>query len=181
MRDIINAPIFLRLGARLRGPDAKVGTLRRVSINNVIAHNVGSLNGILIVGLPAAPIEDISLSHIFIDYQGGGTAQDAQREVPEDEKMYPEPGRFGKIPSYGMYARHVHGLTVDHVELRYNSDEHRPAADLIDVTNADIDHLKAPHADDATTFVLKNVNGFEVRNSPGVPNTSRGQVADEKL
>ncbi|HEX3729315.1 MAG TPA: glycosyl hydrolase family 28-related protein [Opitutaceae bacterium] len=181
MRDIINAPIFLRLGGRLRGPDAKYGTLKRVSINNVIAHNVGSLNGILLVGLPNAQLEDISLSHIFVDYKGGGTALEAQRDVPEDEKMYPEPGRFGKIPSYGLYARHVRGLTLDHVELRYNSEEHRPVADLIDVAAADIDDLKAPHADDATTFVLKNVNGFEVRNSPGVPNTSRGQVADEKL
>ena len=31
------------------------------------------------------------------------------------------------------------------------------------------------------TFVLKDVKGFEVRNSPGIANTSRGQVGDEKL
>ncbi len=181
MRDIIDAPIFLRLGARLRGPQAKIGTLRRVSISNVIAHNVGNLNGILIVGLPNAEIEDISLSHILIEYAGGGTADNALREVPEDEKMYPEPGRFGMIPSYGLFARHVRGLTVDHVELRYAGEEHRPVATLADVTDADFDHLKAAHATDAVTFVLKDVKGFEVRNSPGIANTSRGQVGDEKL
>jgi hypothetical protein len=75
----------------------------------------------------------------------------------------------------------VHGLTVDHVELRYAGEEHRPAATLSDVTDADFDHLKAEHATDAVSFVLQNVNGFEVRNSPGIANTTRGQVSDEKL
>jgi polygalacturonase len=180
MRDIINAPIFMRLGARLRGPDAKLGTFRRVSVSNIVAHNVGNLNGILIVGLPNAPIEDISLSHIFIDYAGGGTAENALRDVPEDEKMYPEPGRFGMIPSYGMFARHVHGLTVDHVEFRYAGEEHRPAVTLSEVTNADIDHLRAPHAFDAAVFVLKNVSGLTIRNCPGVSDTIRDQaIRDE--
>jgi polygalacturonase len=184
MRDIINAPIFLRLGARLRGPaeSTTVGTFRRVSISNVVAHNVGNLSGILIVGLPNAEIEDVSLSHIFIDYKGGGTAENAKREVPEDEKMYPEAGRFGMIPSYGMFARHVHGLTVDHVEVRYAGEEHRPVVTLSDVTNADIDHLQGAHADDAAVFVLKNVTGLNVRNSPGVADTHSDQaIADEKL
>jgi polygalacturonase len=182
MRDIVDAPIFMRLGGRLRGPDAKLGTFRRVSISNVIAHNVGNLNGILLVGLPNAPLEDISLSHIFVDYAGGGTAAEAQRVVPEDEKMYPEPGRFGKIPSYGMFARHVHGLTVDHVEFRYAGEEHRPAVTLSEVTSADIDHLKAPHADDAATFVLENVTGLTIRHSPGVPDSATEQtIAHQKI
>jgi len=184
MRDIVDAPIFLRLGARLRGPDETMqhGTLRRVSISNVIAHNVGNLNGVLIVGLPNNAIEDISLSHIFIDYKGGGTLENAARVVPEDEKMYPEPGRFGMIPSYGMFARHVHGLSVDHVEFRYAGEEHRPAVILSEVTQADIDHLKAPHASDASTLVLQNVTGLALRNSPGVPDTTNDQpIADQKI
>ncbi len=54
MRNIVDAPIFLRLGARLRGPaeTTKVGALRRVSISNIVAHNVEYRSGILIVGLP---------------------------------------------------------------------------------------------------------------------------------
>jgi polygalacturonase len=184
MRDIISAPLFLRLGARLRGPaeSTTVGTFRRVSISNIVAHNVASSAGILIVGLPNSAMEDISLSHIFIDYKGGGTVENAKREVPEDEKMYPEASRFGFIPSYGMFVRHVHGLTVDHVVLRYAAEEHRPVVTLSDVTNADFDHLDAPHADDATAFVLKNVTGFNVRNSPGLADTHIDQpIADQKL
>ncbi len=184
MRDIANAPIFLRLGGRLRGPadTTKVGTLRRVTISNIVAHNVNPMSGILIVGLPGYAIEDVSLSHILIEYQGGGTTEQSGRQVPEDVKMYPEPSRFGTIPSYGMFARHVKGLTVDHVEFRYAKDEHRPAITLDDVAGADFDHLKAPHAVDAPTFVLRGVNGLVVRNSAGLPDTSRDSpVADEKL
>ena len=184
MRDIIDAPIFMRLGGRVRGPAETMqrGTFRRVSVSNVVAHNVGNLNGILLVGLPNQPLEDISLSHIFIDYKGGGTAEQALRVVPEDEKMYPEPGRFGMIPSYGMFARHVHGLSVDHVEFRYAGEEHRPAVTLSEVTNADLDHVKAPHAADASAFVLKDVTGLALRNSPGVPDTTSEQpIADQKI
>lgn len=84
MRDIQNAPIFIRLGARRRGPaGTKVGTARRIKIDNVVAHNVSAQAGILIVGLKTAAIEDIALSHIFIDYVGGGTAAQADRVVPE--------------------------------------------------------------------------------------------------
>ena len=40
MRDITSAPIFLRLGARMRAPQGTpVGELRRVSINNVRVYN----------------------------------------------------------------------------------------------------------------------------------------------
>ena len=40
MRDVVNDPIFLRLGARMRGPkDAAVGHLRRVIISNMNVYN----------------------------------------------------------------------------------------------------------------------------------------------
>jgi polygalacturonase len=184
MRNIVDAPIFLRLGARLRGPaeTTRVGALRRVSISNIVAHNVEYRSGILIVGLPGIPIEDLSLSHITIDYRGGGTAADAARAVPEEEKMYPEPGRFGVIPSYGMFARHVQGLTVDHLELSYAGTELRPAVMLDDVAEADLDHLQAAHDVAAPEVVLKQVYGFVLRNSPGLPDTRSNQPeTDEKL
>lgn len=38
MRDIVNAPIFLRLGARMRGPEGTpVGKLRRINISDVLS------------------------------------------------------------------------------------------------------------------------------------------------
>src|SRR5262245_28998774 len=40
MRDIVNSPIFLRLGSRMRGPaGVPVAKLRRVQISNVSVYN----------------------------------------------------------------------------------------------------------------------------------------------
>ena len=177
MRDIVNAPIFIRLGARLRGPDSPpVGAVRRININNVIAYNVSSDQGILISGLPDHPIEDVSLSHIRIFYQGGGSAEEATREVPEYENDYPEPSRFGTIPSWGMFARHVKGLEVDNVELSLMKEDLRPAFILDDVKGAEFRFLKVPRYQDVSTFILKNVEDFTVHQSRPVPDAQLEQV-----
>jgi polygalacturonase len=186
MRGIQNAPIYLRLGARLRGPDPiAIGAARRIKINNVVAHNVASQSGILILGLPGHAIEDVSLSNIFIDYVGGGTAAQAEREVPDDEaaqKQYPEPSFHGITPSWGMFARHVKNLDVSHLEFRAAKEDLRTVVQLDDVTDAAFDAAKLPHAQGAATFVLKNVTGFSVHNSPGLADTKRAEkIASEKL
>jgi polygalacturonase len=173
MRDIINAPIFIRLGARLRGPDGtRVGTAKRIRIDNVVAHNVAAQAGILILGVPGTTVDDVSLSNIFIDYAGGGTAKDAEREVPSDEKIYPEPYNYGTLPSWGLFVRHASNLTVDHVEFRVAQEDLRPVAWLEDVTGMDVDHAVFPHASGVKTLVLKDVTGLTIRNSAGLPDTS---------
>ncbi|HET7896431.1 MAG TPA: glycosyl hydrolase family 28-related protein, partial [Flavisolibacter sp.] len=92
MRDIANAPIFIRLGARMRGPDTiPVGQCRRIIIENVVAWNVDPQQGALISGLPGHAIEDLQLSNIKIYYRGGVPKDSAKRVVPEYEKEYPEP------------------------------------------------------------------------------------------
>ena len=181
MREIVNAPIFIRLSARLRGPNnPPVGVARRIKISNIVATDVAPDHGILIVGIPGHTIDDVSLSNILIEYRGGGTKEQAAREVPEYEKDYPEPSRFGTMPAYGMFARHVKGLTLDHVEVRYAQDEQRPPFFLHDVTDADFDHVKARHAADVSTFVLKDVNGIIVLNSPGMPDTRRDEPVESE-
>ncbi|MEJ1974111.1 MAG: hypothetical protein WDM96_17145 [Lacunisphaera sp.] len=40
----------------------------------------------ILLGVPGHPIEDLSLTDVFIDFAGGGTAEQATREVPDDEK-----------------------------------------------------------------------------------------------
>ena len=184
MRDIVNAPIYIRLGSRLRGPDAKIGTAKRIKIDNVVAHNVAAQAGILLAGDPLAAIEDVSLSNIFIDFEGGGTAQDAVREVPEYEAShrYPEPANLGKLSSWGLFGRHMKNLSVDHVEFRVAKDDLRSVVRLEDVADANFDHAKLPHAAGAPTFALKDVTGFAITNSPGLADTRRAEkVADEKL
>jgi hypothetical protein len=184
MRDIGNAPIYIRLGSRLRGPDPiAIGAARRIKINNVVAHQVAAQSGILLVGEPDHPIEDVSLSNIFIDYVGGGTAEQAQREVPAEEpQKYPEPGRLGTMPSWGMFARHVKNLDLSHVELRVAKEDLRPVIQLDDVAGVSFDAVKFPPAANTPTFVLKNVTGFAVHNSAGLPETKRDEkIENDKL
>ncbi len=183
MRDIANAPIFIRLGARLRGPNPiEVGTAKRIKIDNVVAHNVAAQSGILISGLEGHAIEDLSLSNIFIDYVGGGTKEQGERVVPEFEKEYPEPSRFGTIPAWGLWARYVKNFSVDRVEFRAAKDDARPTLMLDHVVDATIDRAKLPHVEGAPSVVLKNVTGFMLRQSPGLADTTRTEkVAAEKF
>jgi len=144
MRDIVNSPIFLRIGSRLRGPaGTPLARLTRVSISHVVAHGVTAEQGILIAGLKASPVSDISLSDILIEFRGGGTQGEAGRDVPELEKGYPEPGSFGVLPSYGLYARHAAGLTLDHVRFRCDTEDERPPLIFDDVAGCDLSHVTA--------------------------------------
>jgi polygalacturonase len=174
MRDIVNAPIYIRLGARLRGPaGTTIGTAQRIKIENVVAHNVASEAGILIEGVPGSTINDISLSNIFIDFEGGGTAEDAKRVVAEDATDYPEPTRLGKLSSWGLFARHVKNLSMDHVELRVAKDDLRPVVSLEDISGMDVDHAVFPHASGAPIIVLKAVTGLTIHDSVGLPQYDR--------
>jgi len=183
MRDIGNSPIFIRLGARLRGPDKPpVGTARRINISNIVAYNVAPDHGILISGQPGHPIEDVSLSNIRIVYEGGGTKAQGAREVPENElQFYPEPSRFGTIPSWGMFARHVKGLDVSNLDLRVLSNDLRSAFILDDVSGAEFRFIKAQRAADVPTFLLKKVEDFNVYQSRPVPDTRLEHVEQQSF
>jgi polygalacturonase len=183
MRDITNAPIFLRLGARMRGPEGvSPGQVRRVKFSHIVAHNVSAKQGIMIAGLPGHAIEDVSLSDILIDFQGGGTAESAGREIPELAKDYPEPGTFGIMPAWGVFARHVTGLQLHDIELRTMQPDRRPAAYFEDASGVALHqaHLRATPGTPA--IVLKDVTDFSTHDCPGIPDSRReGKTADARL
>ena len=145
MRDISNSPIFLRLGARNRGPKetTKTGALRRVIISNVVVYNADPKYSSIISGIPGYLIEDVQLNNIRVYAKGGGTKEQAALEPPEREALYPEPTMFGELPAYGFFIRHVKGLQMRDVEVSYLSPELRPAFWLNDVTDVEFIHVKA--------------------------------------
>lgn len=174
MRDIVNAPIFIRLGARLRGPaGTAVGTARRIKIDTIVAHNVSAEHGILISGIPGHTINDVTLSNIFIDYAGGGTSAEGERIVPEDEDGYPEPYRLGRMPSWGLFVRHVNNLQLDRIELRANTPDLRPVASLEDVTDLGLDRVRFPAAPGRAILQLRDVRQLEIHRSPGLAESRR--------
>lgn len=182
MRDIGNAPIFIRLGARLRGPEGtKVGSARRIKIANVVAYNVSAESGIQISGLPDALIEDLAISNLFIEYAGGGTKEQGERVVPELANGYPEPSHFGIIPAWGLWARYVNKISVNHVEFRAAQPDHRSPLILDHVEGAELSHVKSPAALGVPVLRLVQVTGLAVDNSPGLPAMNRtGLIPDER-
>jgi hypothetical protein len=149
------------------------GGFRNITISNCVFEYCRGL---------ALESVDGALSNIFIDCEGGGTARDAERVVPEDEKIYPEPSRFGKLSSWGLFARHVSNFSADRVEFRVAHADLRPVVWLEDATDAIFDRTRLPASPGAPTFVLKEVTGFSVTNSAGLPDTRRaGKISQEKL
>jgi len=135
MREVMNAPIFIRLGGRLRGPGVRTpGRVARLAISNVVAHDVTPDHGIFIAGLPGHPVTDLRLEGIQLHSRGGGTADDARRTVPEMIRDYPEPMLFGPLPAWGLYVRHAAGLSLRDITLRLLNADARPAVVLDDVT-----------------------------------------------
>lgn len=183
MRDISNAPFFLRLGSRLRGPGdvTRVGFLRRVIISNVVVYNADPKYGSIISGIPGHDIEDVRLDNIRIYYQGGGTLEQAALDPPEKETDYPEPSMFGLIPAYGFYIRHVRGLEMNNVEVSSLKSDLRPPFLLSDVKGADFFRIRAGRAQDTPTFVLNNVENFSLQESHPLPDKRLERVKQEKL
>jgi polygalacturonase len=167
MRDITNAPIFIRLGNRARGPKetTTVGKLRRVIISNLVVYNADPKYPSIISGIPGHPIEDLRLSNMRIYSQGGGTKEQASRQPPEMESTYPEPVMFGEIPAYGFFIRHVNGLKMDNVEVSYMKDDLRSAFWLNDVKGAEFFRVRAQRRPDVPRFVLNDVEDLSVQQS----------------
>lgn len=157
MSHVHHYPIYITTGCRNRGPKERttVSTGADIQISNVIADDVDSLAGIIVTGMPDQPLRNIALSNIRITYRGGGTADLAKRDYREQGTNYPEPRFAGPTPAYGLYARHVDGLDVNHVTFRTEKTDYRPAVMLDDVKNESITDLKAPEVKGVKKIVKK--------------------------
>ncbi|MGB7718829.1 MAG: glycosyl hydrolase family 28-related protein [Bryobacteraceae bacterium] len=82
----------------------------------------------------------------------GGWAQDPYN-IPELPFLYPENVMFGPLPAYGIWARHVTGLTVSNVSLSFLAEDTRPAVVLDDVGNSVFENFTADAASGVPVFV----------------------------
>ncbi len=182
MRDIGGAPIFVRLGARMRGPaDVPVGVIRRLNISNIVCTNAPAPKVCSIVsGIPGHPVEDVRISDVTILHSGGGTASDAARVLPENEKEYPEPTMFGTTPAQGFYLRHVKGIEMSGIKIECTGADARPVYALDDVTGADFRFLKMP-AGATSSFALTKVRDFSVFRSKPVADVELAEADDKRL
>ena len=139
-------PIFIRLGERLnkyREETARTpGHIKGVSISNVTVETSGegrlhAETGIVILGEKTAEtthmVEDISIKNVKISLAGGGLVEEVSPVVERSRRNnYPEfhfmfdPDDTALYPAYGIYARHIKGLSVENVQIETHQPDTRP-------------------------------------------------------
>jgi len=191
MREIIDAPLFLRLNRRNRGPKETMrpGTLRRVVISNLVSHDSASSTASLFSGIPENLIEDVKLSNCYFGHRGlpkdmrigwGETSKPMPDwhtiKVPEIEDAYPELLRFGPTPCNGFFVRHLKNLEMSHLEVAPQAPDARPAFWLEDVQRADFFAITAPPQ---PNFSLHNVRDLRIAWSRAAKDTTLANASDQ--
>lgn len=155
----VGGPFFIRLGnrgnlydglyprstdpplrAELQAEGAAVGSIRNVTIKDVTAKVDDTEHdrmGIMITGIPGHRIENVMFENVHIIIPGGGPLEAVDRMVPEDIARYPEQFFFGLLPSWGLYVRHVDGISFNDVRIECDVQDPRPPVVLDDVLNYD--------------------------------------------
>jgi hypothetical protein len=95
-------------------------------------------------------LEGITLTDIHVTYGGGGTAEEARRDMPKIAGEYFE---VGTPPAYGVYARNVRGLSLNNVRLRLASPDLRPAVVFDHVEDAAVNGLSAAGDQEAHSVI----------------------------
>ncbi|MBK1875292.1 glycoside hydrolase family 28 protein [Pelagicoccus mobilis] len=131
-------PIFMTLCQQRACDDAPeemypMGEIRDVSFNNIVADNreLDKNSAFFLTGMPDGMIKNVSISQVHFAVSGGGTKADAEREIKEYtletlEGWWPEFYRVGTLPAYGLYARHMDGLSIDNFHVETSSTDERP-------------------------------------------------------
>jgi polygalacturonase len=171
MMDIWDYPIYITLGKRNRTPDATNSIMRNISIANVIASGVDAKSGIQITGMPGDDIEGVRLQNIRINYNGGGTTEQAAIVPPELGKSYPDPSRIGIVPAYGLFARHVKDLELQNIRVSFTTNDLRPAMICDDVDGLEIDDFKAQISTNVAPAKFDSIKNLVIRNSPALEQT----------
>jgi Glycosyl hydrolases family 28 len=181
--------IFIRLGDR--NPSRPPGTLRNVAIKNMKVqvtferpdyaydirgpalpyfHNIFPSS---ITGIPGHPVENVTLENIEIIYPGRGNNGLANMPlsrldaVPENITSYPEYSMFGELPAWGLYVRHMDGLTMKNINLSIEAPDYRPAIVFDDVRNLTIHSMNIQGDSKPKTIILYNTE--DVRIDDGQP------------
>lgn len=170
LRNIKRSGIFIRLNTRNRtyGSNTAVNKphLKDIIIENIQGSRLASL-GCSITGIEGLPLENIVLSNINLTFEGGVRSAPVASEIPEKQNAYPAGAMFGPaLPAYGFFIRHVNGITLDNVHLKFSEEDTRPAIVCSNTEKLEIQRLKAGGALSTPTLIhLENTHDAVISGS----------------
>jgi polygalacturonase len=144
-------PVFITFnrqnaGVYATGEPAQMKRIHDIRFNNIMVDDseiAGKSCGFILTGIPDHALEDISFSDIRAIFPGGGTSDEAKDVLAEFtvenlKGRWPEYGGLrGIVPAYGLYARHVKGLTLRNIDISTKIPDGRPQVALVDVLKKD--------------------------------------------
>ena len=140
-----------------------LGGFKNVTIDNIRIKDTFR-SAIAIESVDGAEIENVKLENIEIVCPGRATRGMAYmsvsrlKDVPENEKGYPEFTMFEELPSWGFYVRHVKGIQMHNVKLRFQEDDFRPAFVFDRVSNVRLSGISLPENKKAGQVVLRQTS-----------------------
>ena len=140
-----------------------LGGFKNVTIDNIRIKDTFR-SAIAIESVDGAEIENVKLENIEIVCPGRATRGMAYmsvsrlKDVPENEKGYPEFTMFEELPSWGFYVRHVKGIQMHNVKLRLQEDDFRPAFVFDRVSDVRLSDISLPENKKAGQVVLRQIS-----------------------
>ena len=104
-----------------------------------------------------------------------------QQIVPEHEKTYPEPQKFGIIPSYGFFIRHAKNIEMNNVMVKYLENETRPAMILIDVKGIEMRNVDLMKSESSPLISVESVTGFSLKDCKNLKDVSLQEVVKQSF
>lgn len=132
----VGAAIFIRLGNRKYDKFIKkdiIGGIENLTLENIYAEGAGII-GSSIMGLKHQAIKNVKLRNINISSAGGCKEYDDSVVLPELIDVYPEFNRWGNFPAFGLYCRHVTGISIDDCSFTAVAADCRPVTKFEDVS-----------------------------------------------
>jgi len=161
-------PIFMTFAQQKACVDAPekmypMKEMHHFIFNGIIADNskLDKDSAIFITGMPNNDITDIQLNNIQMIVAGGGTKLDADKTDLKEYTLdvldgwWPEFHLVGTLPAYGIFARHVKGISINNFQINTIKEDKRPPMVFDDVKNGSI---KNATANNVTVNVAKYIN-----------------------
>ena len=107
-----------------------------------------------------APITNVALRDVQIEFDGGGTAEQARQPVKS-------PGVDARpLPSWGIYARNVEQLALEDIRLSLAQEDARPVVLADRVKELNLDNFSNTRVPGVTQpLVATNVGKVNLRNT----------------